>query len=80
MAPLEGITSANVYKAIGIFSVLMFLGMGISSLYVGFTQPPDGLIFGVDDDILMGLWWLLSAIGWGFVYRHLVRREAAIAE
>ena len=80
MAPFEGITSAQVYNAIGIFSVLMALGLGISSLYFGFTQPPDDLIFGVDDDILLGFGWLLSAIGWALVYRHLVRREATIAE
>ena len=80
MAPLEGITSARVHKAIGIFTVLMALGMGISSLYLGYTHPPDDLVLGVDDDILVGFWWLLSAIGWAFVYRHLVQREAAIAE
>ena len=80
MAPLEGITSVRVYKAIGTLTVLMALAMGISSLYLGYTRPPDDLVFGVDADILVGFWWLLSAIGWAFVYRRLVQREAAVAE
>ena len=80
MAPLEGITSASAFKAIGVFSVLAFLAMGISSLYVGFTHPSDELLFGVDDDVLSGLWWLFSAVFWGFFYRRAAKREATIAE
>lgn len=80
MAPLEGITTANVYKAIGVFSFLLALGLGLSSLYLGFTQSPDDLIFGIDDDILKGLSWLLIAVFWALLYHRIESHEAATAE
>jgi hypothetical protein len=80
MAPLEGITSVKVFKAMGILLVLTSLVQGIVLLYLGLTQPPDEVIFGVNDDILTGAWWLLSAVIWAFVYRHIVRHEATATQ
>jgi hypothetical protein len=78
MAPLEGITSANVYKAIGVFMVVSSLIQGTVLLNHGLTQPPDDLFFGVDSDTLAGLWWLFSAVVWAYLFRRLVHQEARI--
>ena len=78
MAPLNRVTSTNVYKMIGAVAILLGLGLGATYLYLGFTHSPDDLIFGVDDDIVMGFGWLTVAIINFFVYRHAVRREASL--
>lgn len=80
MAPLEGITSAKVYQMAGILLAVTSLWLGLESLYRGLTQSPPDVLLGVDTNILWGVYWILAALFWAFLYRRLVRREATASE
>lgn len=80
MAPLEEVTSARVYQILGVALVVSSVALGITSLYYGLTRPPDEVFFGVDSEIVTGVWWLLSAVVWAVLYRRIVRHEATVDE
>ena len=80
MAPFESLTSVNVYRVLGILAVLWSLGLGLVSLYHGISHPPNDIVFGMDDDVSSGVWWLFSAMIWAYVYRHIVRQEASVVQ
>lgn len=66
MAPLEGITSAKVLKAIGILALIVFL-------------VEAGTSFG-DGEIVRGVVWVVLSIGSVIVYWRFAREEATSAE
>ena len=66
MAPLGRITSATVYKAIGILSVILFLAEA-------------GTAFG-DGEIVRGVLWVMLAIGSIVAYWRFAREETTSAK
>lgn len=80
MALFDGITSASVYRLLGVLLVVSSLWLGVDSLYQGLTHPPTDLFFGIDTDILTGVWWLVTAVVWAVLYQRFVRHEVTVTD
>lgn len=66
MAPLEWLTPDKVSDALDRLGALLFIGLGIGSLYLGLTGPHDNVYFGVDAYIWIGIGLLLGGVYYWF--------------
>ena len=62
MAPLEWLTPEKVTVILDRFGALLFVGLGLFSLYQGLTGPQTDVYFGVDVFIWIGIGWILSGL------------------
>ncbi|MFC4450573.1 hypothetical protein [Halorussus aquaticus] len=62
MAPLDWLTPERVADRLDTVGAVLFLGLGILSLYRGLTTPPTDVYLGVSALVWIGLGWVLSGL------------------
>lgn len=74
MASLERgtFTKAIPFMIVGVIGLLI---VETVSVYSGLTEPVDEVIFGVDDDIMRGVWAFLLAIFFALWTRRILQRK-----